>query len=103
MKQSEFIEAAKAHVEAGWCKHVAFGRDNTVCLIGALEKVWMARQSPAAGLYQDSFYALEAEMCEFTGHRFKHIATFNDDDTTTKQDVIALCEKTIAKLQERGE
>jgi sugar phosphate isomerase/epimerase len=98
METLDVLIAARAEVEAGWCKKVAVDHHGNVCAVGAIETAsrraeghahvrdWRRRHPSCAHRPSGRAARLGAERSPW----------FNDDPQTTKADVIALFDRAIA-------
>jgi hypothetical protein len=86
--------AARARIEAGWCKHICHDpHANAYCIAGAL----LIQLIPPWLEETPEHKALRAAIPD--GHPkndYSDLARFNDHRTTTKADVLALIDRAIA-------
>lgn len=90
MSVKEALQKGRARVEAGWCKFDYQGPNNTFCALGAIGSSDISDALPTV---KGALH--EALPC---GHRL--ISSFNDDPETTKDDVLALFDRAIARCEE---
>ena len=99
MKVSEVLTEARAEVEKGWYQGGYEDGYGGVCALGAIRRV-VAKTIHPFLCYQDAHFPLAEKLQEIYG--FDSISQFNDEPTTTKQDVLDLFDKTIIGLEEVG-
>lgn len=103
MKTSEVLELAKAEVENGWCKANLQDSHGNVCAVGAVLKVCEERELGLSyGQRSAAIIALN-KTTEELGWEAGGIVRFNNHSDTRQIDVVAVYEKTIARMQERGQ
>ena len=112
MKTSEIIGLAHDYIEEhGWCQNSLQNKEGKVCLEGAVVKVIGGRITKDglgfACKDMESHLrvneAFDAVMEALGGEDLLSIPAYNDAETTTKQDVLTLLEKTQIQLEERDE
>lgn len=99
VKASEVLELAQVHIEKGWCKHSLRDIHGNVCAIGA---VLLVQEELAKRYHTGGGYALN-KTTEELGWGPCGLIAFNNHRDTTQDDVLAVFQKTICRLQERGE
>lgn len=105
MKLSEFISEARDEIHMAWTQR-AFRRGESVCAIGALDRVAMRHlQDGGVQAHKPAQGALLEKVNEmFPGKygQWDYIPSFNDVATRTQQDMENLFDKTIIGLEEKG-
>ena len=106
MKPSEILEYAQGQIERGWCKGTLVDHEGNVCMLGALDRT--AKHyglSVTMMTYNNAFRTLREKVEEFWEGPMDidGIPGFNDDPSTTKQDVLDVFTKARLGLEERGE
>jgi hypothetical protein len=104
MTDEEFIRAAIEVIRdpEHWCRHYRHLGTHQHCMLGALEmasKQWTSSQFDRV---VDHLISTINELYERPEQRGYSVATFNDH-YATHEDVIAVMEKTAAKLAEHGD
>lgn len=103
MKASELVAKGRDVLAAGWCQHKYEDDDGNVCAIGALRRVAPNELGGYQGrgqAYFDACKALNAKSYEMFG--ICDVSLLNDQNMTTKQDMLDIFDKTIAGLEEKG-
>lgn len=109
MKLSEFISEAKTHIEGdGWVQRAFRTSTGQVCAISALERTAMAHLTENGPLLlRKAQRVLENKIIEIQGGEWVGandvVPLYNDQQTTTQEDILALFEKAVAEAQEHGE
>ena len=105
MLTSDFVDSVRDQVYQGWTK-CAYRRSNgDVCILGAMDRV--ALQNLTEGGPKAHALA-KKEICKTAAEMFPdifegNIPGLNDHCATTKDDVLALLDKTAMRLAEVGE
>jgi hypothetical protein len=91
------LVAARAEVDAGWCKNVAVDYHGNVCAVGALETALGVEKVPRQHtMCCVTTREARAALRNALPARHVGIPWFNDDPHTTKADVLALFDRAIA-------
>lgn len=85
------LRAARNIIEQGWCKGRNTDGNGSYCILGAVG-VATKNESFATSRYYDAVCELRLQMPEVG------LPDFNDDPSTTKEDVLGLFDKAIAEL-----
>jgi hypothetical protein len=96
-------EAAKI-IEQGWTKGEYADELGNVCAVGALRKALNNPQrldSPLWDTYRESITIMSQVTGEMTNGLTDNPVQFNDMESTTKQDIVALFEKSAVRWDER--
>lgn len=121
MKISETLAAARDYIDKnGWCQNAFRTREGQLCMAGAVAKAtgtslifdketesWRLGWD-AQGKNHDYFTTIDVinNYLREEGkmpNRFGGVPTFNDDPSTTKQDVLDVLDKVRIKAEEQGE
>lgn len=108
MKLSEFLAEAKSHIETAWTQH-AYRAEGRVCAIGALERTAMAHLTEGGPtLLPKAKRMLEGKVIELSGDQNwgtpnDIVPWFNDQSSTTHEDILNLFHKAVCEAQEKGE
>ena len=106
----ETLRAARELVAQGWCQGDASKTTNGVedrwCAVGALNKVlWtqgndlsVSASATDLAIRDEVYLLLQVKLPEKHKADFRGVATFNDDEETTQQDVLDLYDKALADL-----
>jgi len=105
MLTSDFVDSVRDEVYKGWTKG-AWRRDSgDVCIVGAMDRVALRNLTEGG----PKAHALaKKEICKTAAEMFPDlfvgdIPSLNDNHATTKDDVLALLDKTAMRLAEAGE
>ena len=103
---TEYLQKAKALIEAGWTKGVYARDDNqdetnpeesdacAFCTLGALHRVSHSTMTKGNSVWYDAANVIKKCLpAEYDGH----IPSFNDDPNVSKDDVLALFDRAIIK------
>jgi hypothetical protein len=106
---SDILAEAKAILERGWCKG-ALEKDGSFCALGAVDMATVGSTSfdltelsidhPLFAPRTNATSTLRALAKELTGKA--SIADYNNDPSTTHQDVLNWFDKAIAQADEMG-
>ncbi|ASZ74218.1 hypothetical protein SEA_HANNACONDA_144 [Mycobacterium phage Hannaconda] len=107
MKTSEFVASARDEIYQGWTKN-SYRNDQGVCILGALDRVAMHNLHIDVEETVKARAKAEAEIKKMAKELFPDvwdgdIPALNDRYDTTKEDVLALLDKTTIGLEEKGE
>jgi sugar phosphate isomerase/epimerase len=96
METLDVLIAARAEVEAGWCKKVAVDHHGNVCAVGAIDTALGVPK--VTRTYAIGGVATRAARTALRDAlpAVLNVPHFNDDPQTTKADVIALFDRAIA-------
>lgn len=104
MRTSDFVDSVRDEIYKGWAKGSYRDTNGNVCILGAMDRV--ALQHLPEGV---TAHALaKKEICHTAAEMFPdvfegNIPGINDHSATTKDDVLALLDKTAMRLAENGE
>ena len=102
MNTLDVLKAARAKLAQGWTQEmlardwqgaeVPSHSDEALCwcMVGAIHAVTQSEEERNAALLQLELSLGQGELCEC-------VTEFNDDDGTTIEDVLALCDRAIAE------
>lgn len=105
MLTSEFIDQSRDEVYKGWAQGSYRDHLGNVCILGAMDRVAL-RNISEGGV--NAHALAKVEICHTAAEMFPdlfngRIPGFNDNAATTKDDVLALLDKTAMRLAEAGE
>jgi len=100
-KVSDQLAEARGYIEEGWIQHALFDPNGGACVLGAT----MGRNEAQAELREtiEEMWLLGPWISDSGGGRRVDIAAWNDHPGRTRQEVLDVFDKTILRLQERGE
>jgi hypothetical protein len=105
MLTSEFVDGVRDEVYKGWTKGAWRRESGDVCIVGAMDRVALRNLTEGG----PKAHALaKKEICHTAAEMFPDIFKgsipgINDYGSTTKDDVLALLDKTAMRLAEAGQ
>ena len=105
MLTSEFVDSARDEIYQGWTQGSYRDDNGDVCILGALDRVAL-RNLQNGG--PNAHARAKKEICKTAAELFPDvfqgsIPALNDMYSTSKDDVLALLDKTAMRLAEAGE
>jgi hypothetical protein len=98
---SDQLGEARGYIEEGWIQHALFHLNGGACVLGAT----LGRYEAQAELREtiEEMWPRGPWIRDAGGGRRVDIAAWNDHPGRTRQEVLDVFDKTILRLQERGE
>lgn len=103
MNLSEILTNARDRINNGWCKGAYADGEGNYCAMGALGEAAKMQSGLLSDDYARAYTHLNGQLPAFGfSTQDQDVVDFNDDEMTTKQDVLDLFTKAINSALEKG-